>query len=356
LGGVGLGFVMVDEALFGSIYQAGCGQNMARQIALGIGMPKERTAMTVNMLCGSGLRTVAMAAQGIKCGDAELVIAGGAESMTNAPYLLKKARSGYKMGHAEMHDSMICDGLWDVFNNYHMGVTAENLAEKYSLTREEQDAFAAESQNKAEKAAKEDRFSDEIAPVAIPQRKGDPLMFAKDEYPKAGVTAAGLGKLRPAFKKDGTVTAGNASGINDGAACVLAASEEAMKKHNLKPMARIVSYAWSGTDPAIMGIGPVDPVRQALKRAGWQLKDIELIEANEAFAAQSLAVAKELGFNKDIVNVNGGAIALGHPVGASGARVLVTLLHEMKKRAAKKGLATLCIGGGMGIAMCVEAA
>ncbi|OGS45355.1 MAG: acetyl-CoA acetyltransferase [Elusimicrobia bacterium RIFOXYB2_FULL_62_6] len=346
---------MIDEALFGSIYQAGCGQNMARQIALGIGMPKERTAMTVNMLCGSGLRTVAMAAQGIKCGDAELVIAGGAESMTNAPYLLKKARGGYKMGHAEMHDSMICDGLWDVFNNYHMGVTAENLAEKYSLTREEQDAFAADSQNKAEKAAKEDRFADEIAPVAIPQRKGDPLLFTKDEYPKAGVTAAGLGKLRPAFKKDGTVTAGNASGINDGAACVLTASEEALKKHNLKPMARIVSYAWSGTDPAIMGIGPVEAVRQALKRAGWQLKDIELIEANEAFAAQSLAVAKELGFNKDIVNVNGGAIALGHPVGASGARVLVTLLHEMKKRGAKKGLATLCIGGGMGIAMCVEA-
>lgn len=344
----------IDEVLYGCIYQAGLGQGQARQIAVGAGIPVEKTAATINMLCGSGLRTVAMAAQQIMCGDAEMIIAGGSESMTNAPYLLKKARGGYKMGHGELTDSMIGDGLWDIFNNYHMGMTAENLAAKYDLTREEQDKFAAESQNKAEKALKEDRFGDETAPVAIPQRKGDPVMFAKDEYPKAGVTPEGLAKLRPAFKKDGSVTAGNASGINDGAACVLVASADAVKKHNLKPMAKIASYAWAGVDPSIMGIGPVEAVRKALKKAGWELKDVELIEANEAFAAQALSVARELGFNKDIVNVNGGAIALGHPVGASGARVLVTLLHEMKKRDARKGLATLCIGGGMGIAMCVE--
>ncbi len=345
----------VDEALFGSIYQAGCGQNIARQIAMGIGMPKEKTALTLNMLCGSGLRTVAMAAQQIKCGDAELIIAGGAESMTNAPYLLKKARSGYKMGHGEMLDSMLCDGLTDVFNNYHLGVTAENLVTQYGLTREEQDNFAAGSQNKAEKAQAADRFKEEIAPVAITDRKGNTTYFAKDEFPKAGITADKLGKLRPAFKKDGSVTAANASGINDAAACVLVASAEAVKKHGYKPMAKIVSYGWAGTDPAIMGIGPVDAVKLALSRAGWQMKDVELIEANEAFAAQSLAVAKDLGFNPDIVNVNGGAIALGHPVGASGTRILVTLIHEMKKRGVKKGLATLCVGGGMGIAMCVEA-
>ena len=344
----------IDEVLMGSIYQAGLGQGVARQVAIGAGIPVEKTAVTLNMLCGSGMRTVAMAAQQIMCGDAEMVIAGGTESMSNAPYLLKKARYGYKMGHGELTDSLIGDGLWDVFNNYHMGMTAENLAAKYGLTREEQDKFAAESQNKAEKALKENRFADEIAPVAIPQRKGDPIMFARDEYPKAGVTPEGLAKLRPAFKKDGSVTAGNASGINDGAACVLVASADAVKKHNLKPMAKIVSYAWAGVDPSIMGIGPAEAVRKALKKANWELKDVELIEANEAFAAQSLSVAKELGFNKDIVNVNGGAVALGHPVGASGARILVTLLHEMKKRNLKKGLATLCIGGGMGIAICVE--
>jgi acetyl-CoA C-acetyltransferase len=344
----------IDEVLMGSIYQAGVGQGAARQIAVGAGIPVEKTAVTLNMLCGSGMRTVAMAAQQIMCGDAEMVIAGGAESMTNAPYLLKKARYGYKMGNGELVDSLINDGLWDVFNNYHMGVTAENLATKYSLTREEQDKFAAGSQNKAEKALKENRFADEIAPVAIPQRKGDPIMFAKDEFPKAGVTAEGLAKLRAAFKKDGTVTAANASGINDGAAALLIASADAVKKHNLTPMAKIVSYAWAGVDPSIMGIGPAEAVRKALKKAGWELKDVELIEANEAFAAQALSVAKELGFNNDIVNVNGGAIALGHPVGASGARIIVTLLHEMKKRNVKKGLATLCIGGGMGIAICVE--
>ena len=344
----------IDEVLFGSIYQAGLGQGPARQIAVGSGIPVEKTAVTVNMLCGSGLRTVAMAAQQVLCGDAEMVIAGGTESMTNAPYLLKKARAGYKMGHGELIDSMIGDGLWDIFNDYHMGMTAENLAAKYDISREEQDKFAAESQNKAEKALAENRFKDEIAPIAIPQRKGEIVVFERDEYPKAGVTAAALAKLRPAFKKDGSVTAGNASGINDGAACVLVASGEAVKKHGLKPMAKIVSYAWAGVDPSIMGIGPAGAVRKALQKAGWELKDVELIEANEAFAAQALSVAKELGFNKDIVNVNGGAIALGHPVGASGARVLVTLLHEMRRRGVKKGLATLCIGGGMGIAMCVE--
>ncbi|OGS12407.1 MAG: acetyl-CoA acetyltransferase [Elusimicrobia bacterium RIFOXYA2_FULL_58_8] len=344
----------IDEVLMGNIYQAGMFQNVARQVQLGAGIPKEKTALTVNMVCGSGLRAVAMAAQQIKCGDAGLIIAGGTESMTNAPYLLKKARAGYRMGNGELIDSMINDGLWDVFNNCHMGITAENLAEKYNISRQEQDAFAAESQNKAEKAIKEGRFKDEIVPVLIAQRKGDPVVFDADEFPRAGVTAEGLAKLRPAFKKDGTVTAANSSGINDGAAAVLAASEDAMKEHNLQPLARIASYGWAGVDPAIMGLGPADAVRLALKRAGWQLKDLELIEANEAFAAQSLAVARELGFNKDIVNVNGGAIALGHPVGASGARVLVTLLHEMRRRNAKKGLATLCIGGGMGIAMCVE--
>ncbi|OGR64405.1 MAG: acetyl-CoA acetyltransferase [Elusimicrobia bacterium GWB2_63_22] len=344
----------IDEVLMGSIYQAGLGQGVARQVAIGAGIPVEKTAVTLNMLCGSGMRAVATAAQSIMCGDAEMIIAGGTESMTNAPYLLKKARYGYKMGHGELTDSLIGDGLWDVFNNYHMGMTAENLVTKYNLTREEQDKFAAESQNKAEKALKEGRFADEIAPVAIPQRKGDPVMFTKDEYPKAGVTAEGLAKLRAAFKKDGSVTAGNASGINDGAAALLIASADAVKKHNLTPMAKIVSYAWAGVDPSVMGIGPAEAVRKALKKAGWELKDVELIEANEAFAAQSLSVAKELGFNKDIVNVNGGAVALGHPVGASGARILVTLLHEMKKRNVKKGLATLCIGGGMGIAICVE--
>ena len=344
----------VDEVLLGNIYQAGMNQNIARQVELGAGIPKEKTALTINMVCGSGLRAVAMAAQQIKCGDADVIIAGGTESMTNAPYLLKKARAGYRMGNGELVDSLISDGLWDIFNNCHMGMTAENLAVKYGLTREEQDKFSAGSQNKTEKAMKEGRFKDEIVPVMIPQRKGDPVAFDKDEFPRAGVTAEGLAKLKPAFKKDGSVTAANSSGINDGAAAVLVVSEEALKKYNLKPMAKIVSYGWAGVDPAIMGIGPAEAVRLALKRAGWQLKDVELIEANEAFAAQALSVAKELGFNMDIVNVNGGAIALGHPVGASGARILVTLLHEMKKRNVKKGLATLCIGGGMGIAMCVE--
>jgi len=344
----------VDEVLMGSVLQAGHGQNVARQIAMQAGIPKEKTAMTINMVCGSGLRTVAMAAQCIKAGDAELIIAGGAENMSQAPYILPKARTGYRMGDGTLVDTMIADGLTDVFNNYHMGITAENLADKYELSREEQDAFAADSQNKAEKAINEGRFEDEIVPIEIPQRKKDPIIFKQDEFVRFGVTAESLGKLRPAFKKEGSVTAANASGINDGAAAIIVASKEACEKYGLKPMAKIVSYAWHGTEPSVMGIGPVEAVRKALDKAQWDKDELELIEANEAFAAQSLSVMMELGLNPDITNVNGGAIAIGHPIGASGTRILTTLVHEMKKREVSKGLATLCIGGGMGIAMCVE--
>ena len=344
----------VDEVIMGSICTAGMGQNVARQIEIAAGIPVEKTAVTLNMVCGSGMRAIAMAAQEIKCGDAEVIAAGGSENMTAAPYVLKKARGGYRMGNGEIIDTMVNDGLWDVFNNCHMGITAENLAVKYNISRAEQDKMSAESQNKAEKAIKEGRFKDEIVPVVIPQRKGDPVVFDTDEFPRFGTTEQTLAKLKSAFKKDGTVTAGNASGCNDGAAAVLVVSEDALKKYNLKPLARIVSYAWAGVDPSIMGIGPAYAVRKALDKAGWKLEDVELIEANEAFAAQALSVAKELGFNKEIVNVNGGAVALGHPIGASGARITVSLLHEMKKRGVKKGLATLCIGGGMGIAMCFE--
>lgn len=344
----------VDEVIMGSICTAGMGQNVARQIEIAAGIPVEKTAVTLNMVCGSGMRAIAMAAQEIKCGDAEVIAAGGSENMTAAPYVLKKARGGYRMGNGEIIDTMVNDGLWDVFNNCHMGITAENLAVKYNISRAEQDKMSAESQNKAEKAIKEGRFKDEIVPVVIPQRKGDPVVFDTDEFPRFGTTEQTLAKLKPAFKKDGTVTAGNASGCNDGAAAVLVVSEDALKKYNLKPLARIVSYAWAGVDPSIMGIGPAYAVRKTLDKAGWKLEDVELIEANEAFAAQALSVAKELGFNKEIVNVNGGAVALGHPIGASGARITVSLLHEMKKRGVKKGLATLCIGGGMGIALCVE--
>ncbi len=344
----------IDEVLLGCILQAGQGQNVARQAAIGSNIPQEKTAMTINMVCGSGLRAVTLAAQAIKSDDAELILAGGTESMSNAPYLLLKARTGYRMGHGELVDSMIRDGLWDIFNDYHMGITAENLAEKYNSSREEQDQFACSSQNKAEKAIKEGKFVDEIVPVEIPQRKKDPIIFKQDEFPRFGATVEGLAKLRPAFKKDGTVTAANASGVNDGAAALLVASQQAIDDYKLTPLAKIVSYAYHGTDPAIMGIGPVEAVKKALGKAGWTLNDVELIEANEAFAAQSLAVVKDLGLNPDITNVNGGAIALGHPIGASGARILITLLYEMKKRQVKKGLATLCIGGGMGIAMCVE--
>ncbi len=344
----------VDEVLMGCVLQAGHGQNVARQIAMEAGVPKEKTAMTINMVCGSGLRTVAMAAQSILAGDAELIIAGGAENMSQAPYILPKARTGYRMGNGQLVDTMISDGLTDVFNDYHMGTTAENLADKYNLSREEQDAFAAQSQNKAEQAIINNRFADEIIPIEIAQRKKDPIIFKQDEFVRMGVTADSLGKLRPAFKKDGTVTAANASGINDGASAVIVASKAACEKYNLTPMAKIVSYAWHGTEPSIMGIGPVEAVNKALIKAKWNKDELELIEANEAFAAQSLAVMKELELNPEITNVNGGAIAIGHPIGASGTRILTTLVHEMKKRDAKKGLATLCIGGGMGIAMCVE--
>jgi len=344
----------VDEVLMGNVLQAGQGQNMARQVAIHAGIPNEKTAMTINMVCGSGLRTVTLAAQAIKSGDAQLIIAGGAESMSNAPFLLPKARYGYKMGNGTLVDSMVNDGLWDVFNDYHMGVTAENLATKYDLSREQQDLFAAQSQNKAEKAIQDGKFKDEIVPVLIPQKKKDPIVFDQDEFVRFGVTPESLAKLPAAFKPGGTVTAANSSGINDGAAVILLAGGDAVKKYKLKPMARIVSYAYHGTEPAVMGIGPVEAVKKALAKAGWTVGALNLIEANEAFAAQALSVQKELQFNTDMVNVNGGAIALGHPIGASGSRILTTLVHEMKRRNAEKGLATLCIGGGMGIALCVE--
>lgn len=346
----------VDELLLGSVLQAGLGQNVARQVAVRAGLPAEKTAMTINMVCGSGLRAVAAAAQEIKAGDASLVLAGGVENMDQAPFLLKQARTGYRMGNGELVDEMIQDGLWDAFNGYHMGMTAENVAARYGITRAEQDAFAAASQNKAEAAIAAGRFRDEIVGVLVPQKKGEALRFDTDEAPRAGVTVESLSRLKPAFKSDGTVTAGNASGINDGAAVALVGEGEALSRNGIEPMARIVSYAWRGCDPAVMGIGPVEAVRAALARAGWKLGDLDLIEANEAFAAQALAVARELGFDMEKVNVNGGAIALGHPIGASGARVLTTLLHEMRRRGARKGLASLCIGGGMGIAMCVELA
>ncbi len=344
----------IDEVTLGCVLQSGLGQNVARQVLVKSGIPVEKTAQTVNMVCGSGLRAVAAAAQAIKAGDAGTIIAGGVESMSQAPYLLKQARTGYRMGDGSLVDSMIYDGLWDIFNDYHMGVTAENIAAKYGISRAEQDAFAASSQNKTERAQAEDRFKDEIVPVAIPQRKGDPVVFDRDEFPRAGVTTESLAKLKSAFKSDGTVTAGNASGINDGAAALVVMSAAEAKRRGLTPLARIASWATAGVDPAIMGTGPIPASRKALARAGWTVKDLDLVEANEAFAAQALAVNKDVGWDPAIVNVNGGAIAIGHPIGASGARILVTLLHEMARRDAKKGLATLCIGGGMGIAMTVE--
>ncbi len=345
---------LVDEVIMGCILQAGLGQNPARQASIGAGLGTEKPAMTINKVCGSGLKAVALAAQAIIAGDADVIVAGGTENMSLAPYLLDKARTGYRMGHGELVDSMIRDGLWCAFTDVHMGITAENLAEKYSLTRQEQDEFSTWSQNKAEQALAENRFAEEIVPVSIPQRKGDPIVVDRDEYPRTGVTLQALAKLRPAFKKDGTVTAGNASGINDGAAAVVVMSEAKAKELGLKPLAVIKSYASGGVDPAYMGLGPVPATRKALQKAGVTIDDIELIEANEAFAAQSLAVAKELGFRREIINVNGGAIALGHPIGASGARILVTLLYEMQKRDNRLGLATLCIGGGQGISMIVE--
>ena len=342
----------VDDVVMGHVLTAGLGQNTARQAAINAGIPAERTALTINQVCGSGLRSVALGMQSIANDDADIVVAGGMENMSLSPHVMHM-RSGTKMGNASMIDSMVNDGLWDAFNDYHMGITAENLAEKYQLSRDDQDAFAANSQQLAEKAMNEGRFDDEIVGVEVQSRK-ETVTVARDENPRAGTTAESLGKLRPAFKKDGTVTAGNASSINDGAAAVTLLSEEKADALGVESFGRIVSWATAGVDPSLMGIGPVPATRKALERAGWTLGDLDLIEANEAFAAQSLAVIRELGLPQDIVNVNGGAIALGHPIGASGTRVLVTLLHEMKKRDVKRGLATLCIGGGMGVALCVE--
>ena len=344
---------MVDQTILGCILQAGLGQGVARQVAVKSGIPVEKPAMTINMICGSGLRTVHLAAQAIISGESDIVVAGGTENMSAAPYLLRNARTGYRMGHGEIVDSMIYDSLTDIFNNYHMGVTAENLAEKYNISREEQDQFSCTSQNRAEAAIKEGKFKEEIVPVVIKTRKGD-VVVDTDEFPRPGVTVEALGKLRPAFKKDGTVTAGNASGINDGAAAIIVMSKEKADELGIKPLAKIVSYASAGVEPSIMGIGPVPATKLALERANMTIEDMDLIEANEAFASQSLAVAKELNFDMTKTNVNGGAIALGHPVGASGARILTTLLYEMKRRNSKYGLATLCIGGGMGTALIVE--
>lgn len=344
----------IEEVLMGNVLQAGLGQGPARQAALRAGLADAIPSTTINKLCGSGLKSVMMAAQAIKAGDYEVIVAGGMESMSQAPYLLPNARKGYRMGDGQVVDSMILDGLTCAVHGYHMGITAENITERYGFTREEQDQFAATSQNRAEAAIQQGRFVDEIVEVVIPQRKGDPVVFNQDEFPRAGVTADGLAKLRPAFKKDGVVTAGNASGINDGAAAVVVCSREAAERLGLKPLARIVSYASAGVDPAYMGLGPIPASRLALQKAGLSIDAIDLVEANEAFAAQSLAVVKDLGISADKVNVNGGAIALGHPIGASGTRVLVTLLHELKKREGRYGLATLCIGGGQGVAMVVE--
>jgi acetyl-CoA C-acetyltransferase len=344
----------VDEVIMGNVLQAGLGQGPARQAALKAGLPIEVSSMAINKLCGSGLKAVHLAAQAIQTGAAEIVVAGGMENMSLAPYLLPKGRTGYRMGDGKVIDSMIADGLQCAMNNYHMGITAENLAEKYSLTREEQDEFAAWSQQKAEAAINEGRFKDEIVAVEIPQRKGDPIRFETDEFPRAGVTAEGLSKLKPAFKKDGTVTAANASGINDGAAALVLMSREKAEELGITPMAVIRGNGTAGVDPSIMGIGPVPATKKALQFAGLSMNDMDLIEANEAFAAQALSVGRELEFSNEKLNVNGGAIALGHPIGASGARVLVTLLHEMKRRNSRYGLATLCIGGGQGIATVVE--
>ncbi|KQZ83517.1 acetyl-CoA C-acetyltransferase [Pseudomonas sp. Root562] len=352
----GLDPAQVDEVIMGQVLTAGAGQNPARQASIKAGLPFAVPAMTLNKVCGSGLKALHLGAQAIRCGDADVIIAGGQENMSLANYVMPGARTGLRMGHAQIVDTMISDGLWDAFNDYHMGITAENLAEKYSLSREQQDAFAAASQQKAVAAIEAGRFVDEITPILIPQRKGDPLSFATDEQPRAGTTAESLGKLKAAFKKDGSVTAGNASSLNDGAAAVILMSAAKAKALGLPVLAKIAAYANAGVDPAIMGIGPVSATRRCLDKAGWSIEQLDLIEANEAFAAQSLAVAKDLEWDLNKVNVNGGAIALGHPIGASGCRVLVTLLHEMLKRDAKKGLATLCIGGGQGVALALERA
>ncbi|MCQ6277994.1 acetyl-CoA C-acetyltransferase [Bacillus sp. EB600] len=346
----------VDEVIMGNVLQAGIGQNPARQAQIKAGIPVTSSALTINKVCGSGMKAVHLAMQAILAGDSEIVVAGGMESMSQAPYLLKNARDGFKMGDQKLIDSMINDGLWCAFNDYHMGITAENVAEKYEITREQQDEFSAWSQQKAVQAIEDGKFKDEIIPVVIPQRKGDPIVFDTDEFPKKGSTAEKLAKLRPAFKKDGTVTAGNASGINDGAAALVIMSKEKAEELGLQPLVTIKATASAGVDPSVMGIGPVPAVKKALEKAAISVEDLDLIEANEAFAAQALAVGKELGFKNEILNVNGGAVALGHPIGASGARIIVTLIHEMKRRNAKTGLATLCIGGGQGVATILELA
>lgn len=345
---------LIDESYIGNVLSAGLGQNIARQIAVGAGIPVERPAMTMNMVCGSGLRSVSLAAQLIASGEVETVLCGGSESMSNAPYFSESQRWGTKMGDAFLCDTMIKDGLTDAFHDYHMGITAENIADKWKLSREEQDFFAAGSQNKAEKAQRKGLFQDEIVAVEIPQRRGEPLSINKDEYIRYGSTKEGLSMLKPAFKKNGTVTAGNASGINDGAAMVIVMSKEKAVALGIAYIAVVRGWHTAGVDPSIMGYGPVPATKEALRKTGWTIEDLDLVEANEAFAAQGLAVIKDLGLDESIVNVNGGAIALGHPIGASGTRILVTLLHEMKRRAVHKGLATLCIGGGMGTSLLVE--
>jgi acetyl-CoA C-acetyltransferase len=350
----GLTADQIDEVILGQVLTAGAGQNPARQTALSAGLPDSSSAMTINKVCGSGLKAVHLAFQSVSCGDADIVIAGGQENMSMSAHVLPKSRNGKMMGNWELEDSMIVDGLWCAMNNIHMGITAENIAEQFSLTRDEQDAFSAASQQKTEAAQNAGNFDREITPVSIPQRKGDPVIFAKDEFPRAGTTAEKLGGLRPAFKKDGTVTAGNASGINDGAAAVIVMKESRAKELGLKPIARIVAFSSAGVDPKIMGTGPIPSTQKCLKKAGWDISDLDLIESNEAFAAQALSVNKTLGWDTDKVNVSGGAISLGHPIGASGARILVTLLHGMQRKSARKGLATLCIGGGQGVAMAVE--
>ena len=344
----------VDEVIFGDVLQAGLGQNVARQVSIKAGLPIETTAMTINIVCGSGLKSVALAANQIIAGESEIVVCGGTENMSAAPYAIPTARWGARMNNAQIIDITVNDGLTDAFNNYHMGITAENVAEKYGITREMQDEFAVRSQNRAEAAIKAGKFKDEIVPVMVPQRKGDPIVFDTDEFPKFGNSMEKVSKLRPAFKKDGTVTAANASGVNDGAAALVVMSKEKAEELGITPLATIVSYATAGVDPTIMGIGPISACQKALDKAGMTIDDIDLIEANEAFAAQSVAVGKDLGFDPEKLNVNGGAIALGHPIGASGARILVTLIYEMIKRDSKTGLATLCIGGGQGTTMIVE--
>lgn len=344
----------ISETIIGNILSAGLGQNVSRQIAIKAGVPDTKPALTINKLCGSGLRAVSMAAQFIMLGDADVVLAGGTESMSNAPYLLPQGRNGYRMGHGKVVDSMIMDGLTDSFNEYHMGITAENIAERWNISREDQDMFAIESQRRTEIAQSAGRFADEIVPVSIPQRKGDPIIFNTDEFPKHGLKLEKLAALKPAFKKDGTVTAGNSSGINDGACMLIIMSADKAAELGIKPLARILSYGNAALDPAIMGYGPVPATQAALKKAGLTIEDIDLVEANEAFAAQSIAVARDLKLDPQKVNVNGGAIALGHPIGASGARILTSLIYEMKRRGSSKGLATLCIGGGQGTALIIE--